>query len=85
MSKKQLIAKNISLSEKLADFMAKNPKAMKKSKRSISYVMFSANDQVLNKANEKVMNQLLQDGEKIIKAEQINDTKNAWILTPVVL
>ena len=81
MSKKQL-EKNIKLSQKLADFLAKNPKNMKSVSKDSSFVVFSATDKLLNKINEKLIKSLEKEGRIVIKAQETKKSKFPWVFTP---
>lgn len=81
MSKKQL-EKNIKLSQKLADFLAKNPKHMKSVSKDSSFVVFSATDKLLNKINEKLIKSLEKDGRIVIKAQETKKSEPLWVFTP---
>ncbi|HUD44206.1 MAG TPA: DUF5647 family protein [Patescibacteria group bacterium] len=83
MSNKDQAVKNMDLSQELAEFIAKNPKAVKKIPRSSTFVAFSSKDEQLNKANEKLIASLMQEGKKVIKAIQTNDKFNPWKFFPV--
>lgn len=88
MSTKDQAIKNIDLTQELAAYIAKNPKEAKKSPKSAMYVAFSANDEELNKANEKLIASLVDEGKKgkqIIKAVQTNDKLHPWKFFPVDL
>ena len=78
MSNKDQAIKNIDLSQELAAYIAKNPKKAKKSPKSATYVAFSAQDEKLNEANEKLLESLIKEGRKVIKAVQTNDKFNPW-------
>jgi len=85
MTKKQIVAKNIQLSEKLANFIVKNKQSVKKISASDSYVVFSATDERLNRMNKKLVDTLVRQGKKVVKAEETQDNKNPWKFTPVSL
>ncbi len=80
MSKQQQIKKNLELSAKLANYLAKNPDIEEKTTRSISYVFFSATDQLLNKTNLKLAKSLIEEGKVVVKAEETKDRSNPWKL-----
>ncbi len=83
MSNKDQAIKNIDLSQELAEFIAKNPKAVKKIPQSSTFVAFSSKDEKLNKANEKLITSLVKEGKRVIKAIQTNDKFNPWKFFPV--
>lgn len=80
MPTKQQVSKNLKLTEKLLDYLAKNPGD---SSSNISYVMFSKDDEALNKANLKLVDSLLKEGKRVVKAEESNDKKLPWKFTQV--
>lgn len=75
MSKKQ-IQKNFDLSEKLANFLANNPKRLKS---GVNYVVFSESDEALNKINSRIVKALKKRGKKVIKATETGSQKNPWV------
>lgn len=83
MSKKQQIKKNLELSAKLADYLAKNPESEEKTFSNVSYVFFSATDQQLNKTNLKLAKSLVEEGKIVIKAAETKDKNNPWKLIPL--
>lgn len=76
MSNKDQAIKNIDLSHELAMYIAKHPNVAKKMPKSSSFVAFSASDEELNKANEKLIASLADEGKPIVKAVQTNDKVN---------
>lgn len=78
MSKKQQIKKNLELSAKLADYLAKNPKLDGKMPNKASYVFFSATDKQLNRTNLKLAKSLAEEGKTVIKAKETRDKSNPW-------
>lgn len=83
MSKQQQIKKNLELSAKLADYLAKNPDIEEQTTKDISYVFFSATDQLLNKTNLKLAKSLIEEGKVVIKAEETMNKSNPWKLIPL--
>lgn len=77
MGKKQ-IEKNFELSEKLANFLAENPKILKK---GANFVVFSATDDALNRINSKLLKSLKGQGKKVVKAKETKSQKNPWAFT----
>lgn len=77
MSKKVQIKKNLILTEKLLDYLSSK---QTKSSGKYSYVVFSKEDESLNRENEKLIEGLLEEGKKVIKAEETGDIKNPWHL-----
>lgn len=85
MTKKQILTKNIQLSEKLADFIVKKKSSIREVPAGASYVIFSATDKILNRMNKKLVENLVKQGKKVIKVKETKDNKNPWIFTPVPL
>ena len=81
MSKKQ-IENNIKLSGKLANYLAKNPKEVKKISSDSSFVVFSMGDKKLNLLNERLVRHLVKQGKKVIKATETKSSKVPWAFTP---
>lgn len=81
MSKKQQIQKNIELSSKLADYLVSNPNIDNKLTGPASYVVFSSTDNNLNTLNTKLITSLLNEGKKVVKAEETTSKKMPWRLT----
>lgn len=79
MSKKQQAIKNMDLTGKLTDFLAAHPKDSKNFYASGgSVVPFSATDKALNKVNEKLVKDLLDEGKKVIKAKETKNKREPW-------
>lgn len=81
MSDKIQLNKNVELSGKLADYLAKSSSVLKKYKNS-SYVVFSEKDIELNKVNEKLAKVLHKEGNKVVKAIQPKTSKGDWTFEP---
>lgn len=75
MSQKQQAEKNLKLSSKLADFIAEHPKSVMS---GASVVPFSATDEKLNKENDKLVQELLEEGKTVVKAKETKNSKNPW-------
>jgi hypothetical protein len=82
MSKRQ-INKNFQLSAKLADFLAN--KSETRTSKGVTFVVFSATDEELNKLNTKLLDQLKSQGEKVIKAKETGSKEKPWIFTPALV
>lgn len=79
MSKKQQAEKNATLAVKLTDYLAKNPEIDKHVWGSgVSLVPFSARDKKLNNANQELVESLLEEGKKVIKAKETKNSKEPW-------
>jgi hypothetical protein len=76
MGKKKQIEKNFDLSEKLANFFANNPKSLKK---DTNYVVFSATDKNLNRANSTLVKDLKKKGKKVTKAKETRSQNKPWV------
>lgn len=85
MSKKQQTEKNLKLSVKLVNFIADNPRLSQSMISGASVVPFSLSDQALNQSNEKLIEELLEEGKTVVKAEETKDSKNPWKFTSVSL
>lgn len=83
MSSNQQIKKNIELSGKLANYLAENPTFMDENSENTSYVAFSSRDDELNKLNTELLKSLLDEGRKVVKAEETKDKNNPWKFTQV--
>lgn len=79
MSKKQQAVKNMDLTVKLTDYLATHPEDSKNFYASgASVVPFSATDKKLNKVNDELVKDLLEEGKKVVKAKETKDKKNPW-------
>lgn len=81
MSEKQ-IKQNFSLSSKLTKYLLKNKQLMGKYANGITFVVFSAKDEQLNKLNNDLAIKLIKQGKKVVKAKEPKNYKSPWILTP---
>ena len=82
MSKKQ-IEENLQLSQKLAEYLAKNPRWMKKFPENSSFVVFSESDLKLNEINERLVASLEGKGRRVIKARQTKSSTKPWEFIPL--
>lgn len=78
MRNKKQVEKNIKLSSKIASYIMKNPDAVKKVPKNSTYVIFSADDQELNKKNEEMISSLKDEGKKVIKVVETKNKTNPW-------
>jgi hypothetical protein len=78
MSRKEQATKNINLSHQLATYIAAHPDVSRKMPKHSNYIAFSASDEALNKANEKLIASLVGEGKSIIRAVQTNNKINPW-------
>jgi hypothetical protein len=79
MSTRTQTTKNLDLVYKLMSYLVED-KNMSDLPDNVSYVPFSQSDKSLNKANEKLLKKILEEGNPVVKAEQVN---NSWKITPV--
>lgn len=78
MIKKAQTKKNLELSEQLADYIVNNPGAVKDLPKNVSFVVFSSEDESLNKENEGLIKSVVAEGKKVIKAIQTKDKVHPW-------
>lgn len=78
MTKKKQAIKNLDLSQKLAEYIAANPDAIKKLPKKSTFVVFSSADDLLNEENKKLIQSIIAEGKKVIKAIQTKDKLNPW-------
>lgn len=83
MTKKKQFIKNLDLSEKLANYIAKNPSEVKDFPSDASFVTFSSTDSDLNNANKKLLKSLKEEGRSVIKAQETQDKHIPWKFTAV--
>jgi len=80
MSYKAIITKNTFLTTKLLEYLAGNPTVSKDIPSGVSYVVFSVDDTKLNEYNSKLVEQLKEDGKKVVEAIETKNQKNPWKL-----
>lgn len=80
MTKHTQVVKNIELSEELMNYLI--DKKIKTEPNS-SFVIFIEGNKELNKLNLKLVDELLEEGKKVIKATKTKDKTNPWILTTI--
>lgn len=83
MTKSVQFIKNLDLSEKLANYIAKNPSEVKEFPSDASFVTFSSTDKDLNDANKKLLESLKKEGRNVVKAQETQDKHNPWKFTAV--
>ncbi len=83
MSTKTQTEKNLKLSEKLADFLVSHPEVSKTLPDDASFVTFSAEDSQLNETNEKLIQELLEEGRHVVKAQETHNKQHPWEFSPV--
>lgn len=82
MSKKKQLEKNIELSNKFTSYVENKPDIASKISSSSQYVVLSADDKELNVMNESIIESLLKQGKKVVKAQETNNPKAPWKLLP---
>jgi len=82
MTTEEIIKMNIHLSAKLADFISKNPSLLKQYS-GYSYVVFTLSNTELNAFNEKITQELLEEGKKVVKAKKTNNKELPWEFSSV--
>ena len=83
MSTKTQAEKNLKLSSKLADFLVSHPEVSKKLPDDTSFVTFSAEDKNLNEINKKLIQELLDEGKHVVKAQETNNENHPWEFSPI--
>ena len=83
MSTKIQTEKNLKLSQKLAAYLVNHPDASGKLPADASFVTFSAGDNALNKTNSKLIEELIDEGKNVVKAEETNNSKMPWRFTAI--
>ena len=79
MSKHKQIEKNLQLSEKLMNYLADHPaESPTKKFGSVSFVILTKSDTELNRLNIQLIESLLSEGKKVVKALQTSDKNNPW-------
>ena len=83
MSKRIQATKNLDLSQKLAEYIASNPETVKNLPKKSTFVVFSSVDKKLNAENKKLIDSILAEGKKVVKAAQTKDRFNPWKFSPI--
>ena len=83
MGKAQQIELNIELSDKLANFLVTKPDMLKRY-AGYSYVVFSSTNFGLNKLNEHLIEELLLEGNGVIKATETGNLSKPWEFSKVI-
>ncbi len=83
MTKQQQTTANMKLLEKLTEYLAENPQEDTEKGRESSYVLFSSQNDELNVMNERLLRALINEGDKVIKAEETKDKTIPWKFTPI--
>jgi len=76
MPTKTQINKNLKLSEKLLDYLSKNPHQI--NDENVSYIVLTKEDEELNKLNLGMAKSLVKEGKKVIKAIQTDKKSTPW-------
>lgn len=83
MTRKIQTKKNLELSEKLANYIVNNPEAVKSLPKNVSFIVFSSEDESLNKKNEGFIKSVLAEGKNVVKAIQTKNKSNPWKFSQV--
>ena len=83
MSKKIQLKNNITLVDKLSKYVIENRDKLDLPKDS-NFVVFSKSNQRLNKVNEQLVADHLNEGKNMVRVFETADKKNPWIFAPVV-
>lgn len=83
MSKTLQRKKNITLSEKLSQYLSDHPSVANTLPDDASFVVFSSVDKQLNLANEKLIKSLSKTGKHIVKALKTESSNSPWQFTQV--
>lgn len=75
--------KNIKLSHKLTVYLIKHPDISKKLPSDASFVVYTRDDEELNKANDVLLEGIIDEGRPVVKAKETNDKNNPWIFSSV--
>lgn len=78
MTKQVQASKNLKLSAKVAEYIAKNPDSVKDFNGSLSFVVFSKKDVELNEVNGNLVKKLKEEGKNVIKVQQTSSKKSPW-------
>lgn len=82
MSNKNQTSKNISLTEKLMNYLI-HGKDVPQLPEDAYFVPFSNKDENLNKVNEELLESILKEDKPVIKAQEPPSKNKNWVLTPV--
>ena len=82
MSKSQQFKLNVTLSDRLANYLVTKPNILNKYSGCL-YVVFSYKNEELNKLNDQLIPGLKLEGKVVVKAQETNNLDNPWILTPI--
>ena len=83
MSKALQRKKNITLSEKLSQYLTNHPSVTKKLPDDVTFVVFSTLDKQLNLANEKLVKSLTKTKKHVVKALMTESSNSPWQFTHV--
>lgn len=78
MTKQIQVSKNLKLSAKVAEYIARNPDAVKNFSGKLSFVVFSADDDSLNEINASLVKKLKTEGKNVVKAQETKDKNYPW-------
>ncbi len=74
--------KNISLTQKLIEYLVKG-KNVPKLPKDTSFVPFSSTDEKLNEANQELLEKISQGEKPVVKAKEPKTDNGNWKLIPV--
>ncbi|MBU3978556.1 hypothetical protein KKE68_02520, partial [Patescibacteria group bacterium] len=83
MSTNKQTTKNIKLSHKLTMYLIKHPAVSKKLPFDASFVVYTKDDDELNKANDLLLQELIEEGKPVVKAKETNDKNNPWAFSSI--
>lgn len=83
MSTNKQTEKNIKLSHKLTTYLIKHPDISKKLPSDAAFVIYTRDDEKLNKANDVLLKGIIEEGRPVVKAKETNDISNPWIFSSV--
>lgn len=83
MSTDKQTTKNIKLSHKLTEYLITHPAISKELPYNASFVVYTENDEELNKPNDLLLKEFVEEGKPVVKAKETNDKNNPWMFSPV--
>ncbi len=81
MPTKLQIAKNLELSERLLNYLSNNPQQV--AYENVSYIVITKADEELNKINLSMIDSLVKEGKKVVKALETQDKTLPWKFSQV--
>lgn len=83
MSKATQTSKNLALTQKFLNYLISAKDLPNYLSYSNTYIIFSADDQELNKLNTKLLEDVLAEGKNVIKVEETGNKKSPWSFVQV--